>query len=216
MEAPLEFWFTSQILFQDLWVNIVFKELYVCFKAKFRKRIQLQGVPPSPKFFISDGLQRDGVPGFRVPGKWVEHKLNIVFLHFFSQIFGIPFWFGINTLKNHKIWQKFGKKWRQALFNLPLTHFFGWFWVCTQKLDFGYLFHHYNWLKYKFFIKILICTFFFQKKFLIILGNFTRAFYWNIWIKKIEKYSGNKFNLTYCDSKIITHLIMFRFWRNMQ
>ena len=27
------------------------------------------------------------------------------------------------TLKNHQIWQKFGKKWRKSLFNLPTTHF---------------------------------------------------------------------------------------------
>ena len=28
-----------------------------------------------------------------------------------------------STLKNHQIWQKIGKKWRKALFNLPQTHF---------------------------------------------------------------------------------------------
>ena len=42
------------------------------------------------------------------------------------------------TLKNHQIWQKFGKKWRKVWFNLPSTYFSGD--LMTWKSDFGYPF----------------------------------------------------------------------------
>ena len=56
--------------------------------------------------------------------KWVEDKLNKAFLHFF-QIFGIYLMIfqsfaapsAYSTLKNHQIYQTFGKKWRKFLFN---------------------------------------------------------------------------------------------------
>ena len=59
-------------------------------------------------------------PIFRYPEsakKWVEEKSNKSFLHFCAKF-----------LKDHqiymaKIWQKFGKKWRKVLFNLPSTRF---------------------------------------------------------------------------------------------
>ena len=41
------------------------------------------------------------------------------------------------TLENQPIWQKFDKKWTNALFELPLTNFLDW------KSDFWYWFSHY-------------------------------------------------------------------------
>ena len=61
--------------------------------------------------------------------KWVEWKLNRVFLPFlpnFCHLFdgfqssAAPSLHSIS--KNHQIWQEFGKKLRKALFNLPSTH----------------------------------------------------------------------------------------------
>ena len=80
-------------------------------------------------------------PGFWVPvvttmEKWVEGKMNKTFLHF-CQIFVIfddfSKWSVLKghsgTLKNHQIWQKFGKI-------LPSAHFSANS-VGTQKADFG-------------------------------------------------------------------------------
>ena len=56
----------------------------------------------------------------------VECKLNEAFLHFLLKLFifdDFSKWRSCGSLKNHYIWwQKFGKKWRKALFNLPSTH----------------------------------------------------------------------------------------------
>ena len=75
--------------------------------------------------------------------KWVEGKLNKAFVHFLSIFFHNLMIVQIGwhrrhcdeILKNHHIWQKIGKKWRNALFNLPSTHF-----SADSNSDFGYPF----------------------------------------------------------------------------
>ena len=127
--------------------------VWVCHSAlKMEKNSSITNVYTSGcKISRKIGLRLvEQFPGFKnALEKWVKGKSNKAFLHFLPNFCHIWWFFKVEhaevsselckIIKYGK--NKFSKKWRKALFDLPLTHF-AWFWVPHNHICTMYDFHN--------------------------------------------------------------------------